>query len=261
MAEVVDLQTHSTHRPNYTTLARRRISAARRASNMTAAEFAETLTPLVGWPVTAKAVEAWETNLAPPGEVILAAESLTEDGLVAGGQYIGSILSEVPPSFSAGALTGYWVTCFQFHPEPSRKHHVDVALITAEDDRLLSISNHVPAPRSEGRASPFRNDLQAQLANRHVIGHWKNSSDARYFGTFHLAVLSGESVMTGFYTGFGSDVEVSTGPWKWVRLSDESIADVDLSTVTLKDPAELGPAIESHSQYASALTLTDIQES
>lgn len=264
--KVVDLRTRSGYQPDFAALARQRILAARRALDLSPAAFASMLTPLVGWPVSAEAVEGWETDSIPPAEVLVAADSAAPGAspnghhVLADEQAIGSILRLIPPSFSAEALSGYWVTSFQFGPGPTRKHHVDIAQISAESDRFMVISNHPPAPRSEGRASPFRNDLEAQLTNRHVVGHWKNSSDARYFGTFHLAVLSGETVMAGYYTGFGSDIEVSTGPWKWVRLGADSIAGVDLSKVRLRDPAELGTLIEDHSRYDSPLTLTDIEE-
>lgn len=250
--KVVDLRTRPGFQPDCGALARRRIADARRALDLSTTAFASMLTPLVGWPVTADAVEGWETDSIPPGEVLVAADSAVPDG-----QTVGNILGLIPPSFSAEALSGYWVTCFQFGSEPTRKRHVDIAQISAESDRFMVISNHPPAPRSEGRASPFCNDLEARLTNRHVIGHWKNSNDTRYFGMFQLAVLPGETVMTGYYTGFGSDVEVSTGPWKWVRLAEDSI---DLPEVELRDPVELGELVERHSQYDPALTLADIQE-
>lgn len=266
MADVVDLRTRSTHHPDFAALARRRLHAARSALDLSPAAFAELLTPLVGWPVSAGAVEVWETESVPPGEVLVAAgnvaASASPDGVpaVAGDQSIGRIPALIPPSFSVEALAGWWVTSFQFHPGPTRKRHVDLAQISAETDRFVTITNHPPTPRSEGRASPFYNDLEAQLANRHLLGHWKNSNDTRYFGTFHLAVLPGETVMAGYYTGFASDVEVSTGPWKWVRIDEDSIADVDVSAVKLRDPVELGALIEDHTQYEPALTLADIEQ-
>ena len=58
---------------------------------------------------------------------------------------------------------------------------------------------------------PFRNEIDAELAGRHLIGEWRNTSDTRYYGTMQLAVLPGEIVMEGYYAGVGSDVEVSTG--------------------------------------------------
>lgn len=180
--------------------------------------------------------------------------------MLAAEQAIGSVLGSIPPSFSAETLGVYWVTSFQFGPETARKRHVDIAQISADTDRFMTISNYPPTPRSEGRSSPFRNILEAQLSNRHLVGHWKNSNDTRYFGTFHLAVLPGETVMAGYYTGFGSDVEVSTGPWKWVRIDEDSIADVDVSAVKLRDPEELGALIENHTQYDPALTLADIEQ-
>lgn len=261
MGRVVDLRTRSGHPPDFAALARRRLIAARRALDVSAAEFATMLTPLVGWPVSGKAVDAWETDSVPPGDVLVAAGTVTPAELPDGGdQYIGGVLSSIPPTFEAETLCGFWVTSFQFGPGPTRKAHVDIAKISLESDRLMRISNHPPTPRSEGRASPFRNELEAQLVNRHLVGHWKNSNDTRYFGTFQLAVLPGETVMAGYYSGFGSDIEVSTGPWKWVRLGEDSIAEADLSQIRLRDPLRLGALLEDHTQYDAPLTLADIEE-
>lgn len=265
MDKVVELRTRSGYRPDVRALARRRIISARRTLGCSAEAFASMLTPLVGWPVSGDAVNGWEIDSIPPGEVLAAADILAPSADPNGHQAlseqpIGKIPSLIPPSFSVEALAGWWVTSFQFSSGPARKRHVDIAKIVVESDRFVTITNHPPTPRSEGRASPFYNDLEAQLANRHLLGHWKNSSDTRYFGTFHLAVLPGETVMAGYYTGFASDVEVSTGPWKWIRLDEDSIADVDVTAVKLRDPAELGARIEDHTPYQPALTLADIEQ-
>lgn len=261
MSKVVDLVTHSGYQPDFAALARRRMLNARRALKLTAAEFAELLTPLVGWPVTSTIVEAWETDSTPSADVLVAADTATPaSARLSNDQLIGSVLGAIPQSFSLETLCGAWVTCFGFGTGPRRKRHVDIAQISMESDSLLRITNHPPAPRSEGRAVAFCNELEAQLANRHLIGHWKNSNDARYFGTFQLAALPGETVMDGYYTGFSSDIEVSIGPWKWVRIDADSLAGIDLSAVRLRDPASLGEDIESHSQYAAPLTLPEIAE-
>ena len=219
------------------------------------AAFADLLTPLVGWPVSAEAVEAWEADSVPPGDLLVAVDSVAS-----GERPAEPVLGSIPPSFPAEALSGWWVTTFVFRSGSAVRRHVDVARIEAEVGQLMRITNHPPQPRSEGRASPFCNDLDAQLINRHVVGHWKNSTDRRYFGAFQLSVLPGETVMAGHYTGFGSDVEVSTGPWRWVRLDEDSAADADLSTVVLRDPVELGERIENHTPYGPALTLADIRQ-
>src|ERR1700690_3146225 len=121
----------------------------------------------------------------------------------------GSLLETVPHSFTADALNGAWVTCYQFSRPP--KYHADIAHLTVESDRRVRIKNYPPEPRTVGHMSPFRNEIEAQLANRHLIGHWKNVNDTRYFGTLHLAILPGETVMEGYYTGFESDIHVATG--------------------------------------------------
>lgn len=92
---------------------------------------------------------------------------------------------------------------------------------------------------------PFRNEIEAQLVNRHLIGHWKNISDTRYFGSVHLAVLPGETVMDGYYTGFSSDIQVDTMRWKWVRIDPASLSDVDLQEVTLNDPDMIHALLEN----------------
>lgn len=73
-----------------------------------------------------------------------------------------------------------------------------------------------------------------------------------------LAVLPGETVMEGFFTGVGTDVEVSTGRWKWVRLDPD--ADVALAGVTLREPALLYALVMNRSQYDAPLALADVGE-
>jgi hypothetical protein len=106
----------------------------------------------------------------------------------------------------------------------------------------------------------FRNQITARLHNRHLIGQWKNNSDTRYFGGLQLAVLPGETVMDGYYSGYGSDMEVSVGRWKWVRLQPASLAGVDLDRVTLREPHALHKLVEDHSQYDATLPIDAVVE-
>jgi hypothetical protein len=76
------------------------------------------------------------------------------------------------------------------------------------------------------------------------VGHWRNDSDARYFGAVQLAALPGENVLAGHYTGYASDIEVSRGRWTWVRLDPASLAGVDLGRVTLRDPQDLAELLD-----------------
>ena len=128
-------------------------------------------------------------------------------------------------------LAGAWVTSYTFSQPP--KLHVDIAHITVERNRQVRARNFPPEPRTEGHRVAYRNEIDAQLANRHLIGCWKNSSDASYFGALHLAVLPGEAVMEGHYSGYASDVEVSIGPWKWVRLDPASLPEVPVEDPTI----------------------------
>jgi hypothetical protein len=174
---------------------------------------------------------------------------------------LGTILSAVPNSFKAETLSGYWLTAYQFHHgagNGTAQHHADIARITADSDRRIRAVNHPPEPRTEGRANPFRNQIEAELISRHLIGHWRNSSDTRYFGTVHLAVLQGETVMEGYYSGFGSDIAVSFAAWKWVRVESGSLEDTDLQGTVLRDPAALYDLVMSRSQYDALLTIDDV---
>ena len=79
----------------------------------------------------------------------------------------------------------------------------------------------------------------------------------RHFGQLHLAVLPGETVLDGYFTGFASDVAVSVGRWRWVRTD---LAGTDPSEISLKDPSVLYKVVTAHSQYDAPLTLADITE-
>ncbi|MGH3566798.1 MAG: hypothetical protein ACRDRH_12345 [Pseudonocardia sp.] len=169
-----------------------------------------------------------------------------------------SLLESVPPSFSADVLNGSWVTCYQFKSRQGIQVHADITYITPESGWRLTATNFPPAPRTQGHA-PFRNEIEAQLANRHLIGHWKNISDTRYFGSVHLAVLPGEAVMEGYYTGLSSDILLETMRWTWVRLDTVSLSGVELAQVVLKEPDAIHAILEG-SAYDAPLALTDVVE-
>ena len=176
-------------------------------------------------------------------------EAPTADGL----------LGSVPPSFPAEVLQGAWVTSYRFSEPPKR--HVDVAHLSADGDRKLRATNYPPEPRTEGHPVPFRNVIEAQLVGRHLVGHWRNDSDARYFGAVQLAALPGENVLVGHYTGYASDIEVSCGRWTWVRLEPASLTSVDLGQTCLRDSQDLAELLDAHSQpYSPPLPLAAIVE-
>lgn len=251
---VVSIRAHSGYRPDYAKLASGHVSAAREKLGFTPEQFADHLSGILGWAVRPYAVKRWETGDAPPGDVLLACGGTAHDTSAV------PLLTVVPASFPAEALAGAWVTCYQFTHAGKPHHHADIAHITAESGSRIWAANHPPEPRSEGRSRSFRNEIEATLAGRHLIGEWQNTSDTRYRGTLHLAVLPGEIVMQGYYTGVGSDIEVSTGFWKWVRLDPGSIPDGDLAGVILREPAALFDLVMSHPQIDEPLTLADVTE-
>jgi hypothetical protein len=76
----------------------------------------------------------------------------------------GLLLDSVPHNFSTAALAGSWATCYQFlHHGETPRCHADIAHMTALSERRIRAVNYPPEPRSEGRANPFRNEIEAQL--------------------------------------------------------------------------------------------------
>jgi hypothetical protein len=72
-------------------------------------------------------------------------------------------------------------------------------------NNAVTARNYPPEPRAEAHASGFRNEIEAGLFGRHLIGRWRNISDSYFYGSLHFPVLPGETMLDGYYTGFLSD--------------------------------------------------------
>ena len=205
----------------------------------------------LGSPLTDKAFASTTEDCLPPffGTVAAALKASTP---------VETVLASVPSSFSAKRLAGFWVTSYVFGSGGVTRCHADVAELTSQSDRRVRGSNRLPPPRTQGYQQPFLNEIDAELASRHLIGHWRNLSDTRYFGAIHLAVLSGECVMEGYYTSFANDVSVGSGPWKWVRIDPGTVAGVDLSALRLRDPEEIRALVEAHDSHAGPVALAAV---
>jgi hypothetical protein len=161
-------------------------------------------------------------------------------------------------SANAETLGGLWVTAYQFKSAGTLRHHADVTRITPQSSQRLTAKNYPPDPRTEGRVPAFHNEIEAQLANRHVIGYWRNVSYIRYFGSIHLALLPGEAVMEGYYTAFSSDVRVDVMRWRWVRLDPASLSGIELARVALKEPDRIHALLET--THEAPLPLSAVAE-
>src|SRR5262249_19068177 len=173
---------------------------------------------------------------------------------------LASVLATRPRLFPATRLAGPRVTRYRFTAGGAQMSHAEVVKITADSDRRLSVQNHAPTPRTDRHATPFRNQVEAEVANRHLIGYWKNVSDTRYFGGLHLAVSPGENVMQGYYSSFNSDILVGTGEWTWVRLDPTSLTGVDLAKVKLRAPGDVRATLAGRSAYAGPLPVNAVLE-
>jgi DNA-binding transcriptional regulator YiaG len=251
-AEVISLTARAAARADYRGLSAAQLRSAREKAGLTPEEFADHLSDLVGWDIDPDLMRPWEAGRGmPPGDVVMACGQLLVGEPPPGLNVLGTI----PGGFPAQALAGFWLTCYDFSHAGTVQYHADVAQVVAESGRHVTVTNHAPEPRTEGRASPFRNEIEAELVSRHLVGRWKNTSDTRYFGSLQLAVLPGETIMEGYYTGFGSDISVSSGRWKWVRLETGVIPEV-----VLREPAELHALAVKRSPYDAPLTLADVRE-
>ena len=95
-ADVVELRSRSAYRPDLAGLARGQLAAARQSRGLSSEEFAEILEPLLGWPVTAATVEAWETTSVPPGDVLVAAGLVThENPATVPESYAGDLVGQI----------------------------------------------------------------------------------------------------------------------------------------------------------------------
>lgn len=219
---------------------------------MSRAEYAGHLAVVLGWRVTADTVGHWEDGTTPPGDVVKANDAILS-GLPGGG--LASLLDPVPNALPASAIAGPWVTAYQFLHKGVPHYHADIARVTAAGDRLIRAVNHPPEPRTQGRSSPFRNQIEGHLFGRHLIGTWRNTSDTRYYGAFELAVLPGETVLDGIYAGVASDIAVSCEHWRWVRLEADGLAGA-----VLGDPPAVYELVMSRTQDDPPLTVDDIRE-
>lgn len=243
-ASVFSLAGRRGYHPDYRGLACGRVRAAREKLGQDHDGFAGYLGGELGRKIPAELVKRWERSNIPPGDVLLACD---------GDAPARGLLETVPYAFTADTLAGTWLTAYQFSDPP--KHHADIAIVTPTSDRHVRITNH--APRTEGHVVPYRNEIDADVAGRQLIGTWKNVSDVTYFGTLHLVVLPGETVMEGFHTGLTRDGRIATGFWKWVRLSADG---ADLAAVELRDPAGLFALVKEHTPYDAPWTLGAIGE-
>lgn len=152
------------------------------------------------------------------------------------------------------ALSGLWLTGYVFE---NTRVHVDITTVTATQGGVTT-RNCPPQPRAEGYPSAHITTIEAQLIDRHLIGQWRNTNDAYYYGTVHLIVRPGEDLLDGLYTGFVTDSEILAAPWHWVRIDPQSAKDVDLTSVTLIDPRRIYETITARTAFHGPMDLTDV---
>lgn len=75
--DVAELRARPEYQPDCAALARNRITLARSRARLSPAEFAALLAPLVGREVTAGHVVSWEGKATPPGDVLIAADTVS----------------------------------------------------------------------------------------------------------------------------------------------------------------------------------------
>jgi hypothetical protein len=140
------------------------------------------------------------------------------------------------PAVEPAQLAGLWVTGYVFD---GTKRHVDLSAITVTNNAVTA-RNYPPEPRAEAHASGFRNEIEAGLFGRHLIGRWRNINDS--------------------YTGFLSDSQVVAEQWRWVRVEPQSAEGVDVNTVVLGEPRRIYDAIVGRSPFDAPIPLEQLTE-
>jgi hypothetical protein len=77
VSAVTDLRSRRGWQPDCAALARNRVAMARSSSGLSPAEFAALLEPLLGRAVTPGHVLSWETSATPPGDVLIASDTVS----------------------------------------------------------------------------------------------------------------------------------------------------------------------------------------
>ena len=167
-----------------------------------------------------------------------------------------ALFASFAPAVEPAQLAGLWVICYVFD---GTKHHVDLSTITVTNNAVTA-RNYPPEPRAEAHASGFRNEIEAGLFGRHLIGRWRNISDTYFYGSLHFAVLPGETMLDGYYTGFLSDSQVVAERWRWVRVQPQSAEGVDVNTVVLGEPRRIYDAIVGRSPFDAPIPLEQLTE-
>lgn len=166
------------------------------------------------------------------------------------------LLSAIAPAVDAALLAGVWATGYVFE---GTRRHADLSTITVAGQSLTS-RNYPPAPRAEGYAAGHETDIEADIHGRHLMGQWRNTNDRYYFGSLHLILQPGESILDGYYTGFLSDAAILAERWRWVRVDPDTTTGIDLSTVTVREPRELFDALSAHSPFQGPIPLAAVTE-
>ena len=76
-ATVTDLRSRPRYQPDCAALARNRVALARSSAGLETGEFAALLSDLTGRTVTPGHVESWESRTTPPGDVLVAADTVS----------------------------------------------------------------------------------------------------------------------------------------------------------------------------------------
>lgn len=92
---MVDLRSRSGYKPDVAAVARNEISTARAQLELGREEFADLLSPILGWAPSPEAVESWETSTVPPGDVLVAAGLATHGTSQAGDRGRHDIVSRL----------------------------------------------------------------------------------------------------------------------------------------------------------------------
>ncbi|GAB4993513.1 hypothetical protein MAHJHV61_50600 [Mycobacterium avium subsp. hominissuis] len=165
-----------------------------------------------------------------------------------------ALLAPIAATITAEELAGLWVTAYAYLD----RRHADLSVVTVAGADAVTVRNWPPEPRLEGATVGYRNEIEASVVGRQLVGTWRNCVDRYYYGTVHVAAHPGASMLEGYYTSIVNDIDISSGRWRWVRIDPRSAAGTELSRVELQEPAIVHDVVMNRDPNSGSMRLDDV---
>lgn len=192
---VVSLGSHKRFKANPAQMAQQQLASALKSSGLSEEEFAKRLTELLDWSVQPQLVQSWGTSATPPGDVLIAAGIIAQQGSpLEGGLSRDDLVSDAIQN-RYGDVTAVYPTRSQLAAEISAHSLLDEAKhIQAAGLSLNLICQQYPSPQL---TSQIEAGTQVALLFLDPAGEAIKAREAEeHFPAGHLANLTAVNLAT-----------------------------------------------------------------